>query len=112
MKRGEIWWASLGAPRGSGPGYRRPVVVVQSDEFNRSNIQTVVVAVVTSNMRLAQAPGNMTLSRRESRLKRKSVVNVSQLLTVDRTYLTKRISSLSESRLRDLDNGLRLVLSL
>jgi len=112
MKRGEIWWASLAAPRGSGPGYRRPVVVVQSDEFNRSSIQTVVVAVVTSNMRLAQAPGNMTLSRRESRLKRKSVVNVSQLLTVDRTYLTKRISSLSESRLRDLDNGLRLVLSL
>ena len=112
MRRGEIWWASLPAPGGSGPGYRRPVVVVQSDEFNRSRIHTVIVATITSNMRLARAPGNLALSHKESRLPKRSVVNVSQLITLERTYLTERISSLPLAKVSELEQGLRVVLSL
>jgi mRNA interferase MazF len=111
VKRGEIWWANLPVPGGSNPGYRRPVVVVQSDAFNRSSIRTVIAAVITSNMRLARAPGNVTLTRRQSRLSKKSVVNVSQLITLDRAYLSKRIGKLPPRKLTDLDDGLRLVLS-
>ena len=111
MKRGEIWWANLPVPGGSGPGYRRPVVVVQSDAFNRSSIRTVIAAVITSNMRLARAPGNVTLTRQQSRLSKKSVVNVSQLITLDRAYLSKRIGKLPPKKLTDLDDGLRLVLT-
>ncbi|MCK4340642.1 MAG: type II toxin-antitoxin system PemK/MazF family toxin [Phycisphaerae bacterium] len=112
MLRGEIWWASLPIPRGSEPGYRRPVVVVQSDVFNRSRIQTVVVATITSNLRLAEAPGNVRLTRRQSGLDKESVINVSQLLTLDRSYLTRRARILSPRLLSALDEGLRLVLSL
>ena len=111
MKRGEIWWANLPAPGGSGPGYRRPVVVVQSDAFNRSSIRTVIAAVITSNMQLARAPGTVTLTRQQSRLAKKSVVNISQPITLDRTYLSKRIGKLPPKKLADLDDGLRLVLS-
>jgi mRNA interferase MazF len=82
MSRGEVWWASLGAPAGSGPGYRRPVLVVQSNEFTESRIRTVVVAVVTSNLRLASAPGNVRCGSRATGLPRDSVVNISQILTV------------------------------
>ena len=86
--------------------------MVQSDEFNKSRIHTVVVATVTSNIRLAQAPGNIALSRKESQLPRQSVVNVSQLLTLDKTYLTERISKLPQAKLMELEQGLHLVLSL
>jgi mRNA interferase MazF len=112
MKRGELWWASLPAPTGSGPGFRRPVLVVQSDPFNRSRIATAVVAVVTSNMALADAPGNVRLQRTESGLARASVVNVSQVVTLDRGLLTQRIRSLPASALHKVDEGLRLVLGL
>ncbi|MBI4298281.1 MAG: type II toxin-antitoxin system PemK/MazF family toxin [Chloroflexi bacterium] len=112
MRRGEIWWASLAAPRGSEPGYRRPVVVVQSDAFNSSQIQTVVVAVISSNMRLAGAPGNITLEPRQSGLPKESALNVSQIITLDKRYLTERIGRLPSKQLSDLDEGLRLVLSL
>lgn len=112
MKRGEVWWASLPPPRGSGPGYRRPVVVVQSDAFNRSKIGTVVVAAITPKMRLADAPGNVRLTRRQSRLPKQSVVNVSQLVTLDRTYLTERVGDLPAERLAAVEAGLRLALSL
>lgn len=112
VRRGEIWWASLAAPRGSGPGYRRPVVVVQSDAFNRSQIQTVVVAVITSNMRLVGAPGNVTLSGQQSGLPRESVINVSQLITLDKRYLTEHVGSIPSKQLSELEEGLRLVLSL
>ena len=111
-QRGDIWWASLPMPRGSGPGYRRPVVVVQSDAFNRSQIQTVIVAVITSNIQLAAAPGNARLMLEESGLPRESVINVSQLITLDRRYLTARVGRLPPEQLTDLDEGLRLVLSL
>ena len=112
LSRGEIWWASIAAPRGSEPGFRRPVVVVQSDAFNLSAIQTVIVAVITSNTRLAAAPGNLTLTPEESGLPRESVVNTSQLITLDKQYLTQHVGSLPSDRLAALDEGLRLVLSL
>ena len=112
MQRGEVWWAGLPEPAGSGPGYRRPVVIVQADEFNRSRIGTVVVAAVTSNVRQAAAPGNVLLPRRGAGLSRDSVVNVSQLLTLDKTLLTERIGRVPSAKLRELGEGLRLVLAL
>ena len=90
MKRGEIWWASLPKPRASEPGYRRPVLIVQADEFNRSNINTVLAAAMTSNVNLAAAPGNVQLSGRASGLRKPSVVNVSQLITLDYPSLERR----------------------
>ena len=112
MRRGEIWWASLLEPVGSGPGYRRPVLVVQSDEFNQSAIRTTICAVITSNLRLAAAPGNVSLKRRASGLSKDSVVNVSQLITVDKQLLTSRIGRLAPEALRDVDAGIRLALTL
>ncbi|MBU8922726.1 MAG: type II toxin-antitoxin system PemK/MazF family toxin [Bacteroidales bacterium] len=111
MNRGEIWWATLPAPRGSEPGYRRPVVIVQSDPFNRSNISTVIVAVISSNLKLSSAPGNILLKRKESRLSRDSVINVSQIITLDKSYPTERVSKLRSGLLADLNEGIRLVLS-
>ena len=83
MIRGEVWWASLPAPRGSEPGLRRPVVVVQADSFNRSRIRTLIVAVVTTNLSLAGMPGNVRLRKGECGLREASVVNVSQVLTIN-----------------------------
>ena len=112
MKRGEIWWAQLAEPRGSEPGYRRPVLVVQADSFNASQIRTVVVAAITSNMRLAAAPGNVRLTRRQGKLPRESVVNVSQLLTLDRRFMVERVGKVPASSMTSVESGLRLVLSL
>lgn len=112
MKRGELWWASLPVPSGSGPGFRRPVLVVQSKPFNDSRIATVVVAVVTSNLALAAAPGNVRLAKSEAGLPRASVVNVSQLITLDRSLLTSMVKSLSGKVMAQVDEGLRLVLAL
>ena len=112
MKRGEIWWASLPEPSGSGPGYRRPVLVIQADEFNRSAIRTVICAIITSNLNLASAPGNVQVSARSSGLSKASVINVSQLISVDRTLLTQRVKSLDDENMGQVDDGLRLVLKL
>jgi len=112
VRRGEIWWAGLPDPAGSGPGYRRPVVIVQADAFNRSRIQTVIAAVITSNLRLAEAPGNFLLSRKESGLPKESVVNVSQIVTLDRAYLAAKVASLRPRQLALLEDGLRLALGL
>ncbi len=112
IRRGEIWWAYLSSPRRSEPGFRRPVVVVQSDTFNRSRIGTVVAATITSNLRLADAPGNVRLSRKESGLPKDSVINVSQIVTVDKAYLADPVRVLPDEKLRKMDEGLRLVLSL
>jgi mRNA interferase MazF len=112
MHRGEIWWASLPRPSGSGPGYRRPVLVVQANEFNDSRIQTVVVAAITSNVKLAAAPGNVLCGRRDTGLSRTSLVNVSQVLTVDKRLLTERVGVLPSRLLRQVEDGLRLVLAL
>lgn len=112
MRRGEVWWASLPEPTGSRPGFRRPVLVVQSNSFNQSRISTVVVAVVTSNVALAEAPGNIHLAKSEAGLPRASVVNVSQLLTIDRALLTLRVKALSGQTMARVDEGLRLVMGL
>lgn len=112
MQRGEIWWASLGRPRGSEPGLRRPVIVVQSDDFNGSSIGTVVVAAITSNMALALAPGNVPCRPKVTGLPRPSVVDVSQLASVTRSTLTERVGRVLGSVMRQVDDGLRLVLSL
>ena len=112
MTRGEVWWASLPEPAGSGPGLRRPVLVVQSNPFNQSRINTVVVAAITSNLALAEAPGNVRLSKSDGGLPRVSVVNVSQVLTVDRTLLTLRVKTLPIPAMQRVDEGLRLVIGL
>ena len=110
MQRGEIWWATLTTPRGSGPGFRRPVLVMQSNEFNRSRISTVVAVVITSNLMLANAPGNVRISARASGLKKASVVNVSQIITLDKSYLAGRVGTLNLKYLGAVDDGIRLVL--
>lgn len=112
MRRGEVWWASLPDPAGSGSGFRRPVLVVQSNSFNQSRIATVVVAVITSNLALAEAPGNVRLGKSEAGLPRASVVNVSQLLTIDRALLTIRAKALPNQAVARVDEGLRLVMGL
>lgn len=112
MKRGEIWWAKLPDARGSEPAFRRPVLILQSDPFNQSRIGTVIVAAITSNMRLSAAPGNVRLTRRQSRLAKESVVNVSQVLTIDRTFISKRVSRIPAARLTEVEAGLRLTLAL
>lgn len=112
MKRGEIWWATLPPPSGSGPGFRRPVLVIQSDPFNDSRISTAIVAVITSNLALADAPGNVRAAKVESGLSKPSVVNISQVLTIDRALLTDRIRPLPAETMQRVDNGLRLVLGL
>jgi len=112
IQRGEIWWADLAAPRRSEPGYRRPVLVVQADSFNRSRIQTAIVAVITGNLELADAPGNVLLPARSTGLPRDSVVNVSQLLTLDRSFLTEHAGTLPPRLQGSVDEGLRLVLEL
>jgi mRNA interferase MazF len=112
VKRGEIWWASLDEPSGSAPGFPRPVLVVQADPFNDSRIRTVVVAALTTNLRLAAAPGNVAIKRRESRLPHDSVVNVSQLLTVDKACLRSKVGALPERAMEAVEEGMRLVLGL
>jgi mRNA interferase MazF len=112
IRRGEIWWASLRKPRGSEPGYPRPVLIVQSDQFNRSGIDTVIAAMITSNTRLANAPGNVLLARKASGLPKASVVNVSQLMTVDKAFLRERVKKLASNEFAKVEAGIRLVLSL
>ncbi|MGM0399981.1 MAG: type II toxin-antitoxin system PemK/MazF family toxin [Chloroflexota bacterium] len=110
IRQGDIYWIELGEPRGSGPGYRHPHVVVQNDVFNRSRIHTVIVCTLTSNVRLAEAPGNVLLESGEANLPKRSVVNISQLFTVDKRQLEEKIGILSASRLREVLDGIRLIL--
>jgi len=112
VQRGEIWWAALDEPLGSEPGYRRPVVIVSSNEFNQSKISTVLVAIITSNLRLAAAPGNVSIAKKESGLSKESVVNVSQIITLDKSFLSKKLGRLPAKKRLLLNEGLRLVLSL
>ena len=112
MKRGEVWWASLPPATGSGPGYRRPVLVVQANSFNRSKISTILVSVITSNLSLANAPGNVRISKSDSGLSKPSVINISQVVTVDKSILTERVNMLPGKVLARVDEGLKLVLCL
>lgn len=112
MRRGEVWWASLPEPVGSGPGGRRPYVIVSANAFNQSRIQTVIAVVITSNLRLADAPGNVRLPTRGTGLAKPSVANVSQVVTLDKALLTERLGRVPPAILAELDAGLRLALEL
>jgi mRNA interferase MazF len=112
VNRGEIWWANLPEPTGSSPGYRRPVLVVQSDDFNHSKINTTVVLIISTNLKLQESFGNVLLKMRQSGLSKDSVVNVTQLYTIDESSLTEYVETLSEQKMEQIDNGLRLVLSI
>jgi mRNA interferase MazF len=112
MVRGEIWWAELPEPTGSNPGYRRPVLVLQSDAFNKSRIGTVICAAITSNLKLAEAPGNVMLRESDTGLSRPSVVNVSQIVTLNRSFLRECVGSISQRMMKKIESGVRLVLDL
>jgi mRNA interferase MazF len=113
VQRGEIWWADLPEPRGSEPGFLRPVLIVQADAYNQSRIRTVIIAAITSNVALASAPGNVLLPRRASGLREDSVINVSQLAALDRSFLADHhVGKISPQIQALVDDGLRMVLGL
>ncbi|MGZ8796047.1 MAG: type II toxin-antitoxin system PemK/MazF family toxin [Thermoanaerobaculia bacterium] len=110
--RGEVWWADLPDPVASDPGGTRPVLVVQANPFNRSRIATVLAVVITTNERLADLPGNVLLSPRDTGLKQPSVANVSQIITADRVFLRERIGRIRAETMTRVESGLRLVVGL
>lgn len=112
VERGQVWWADLGEPAGSEPGFRRPVLIVQSDAFNRSRIRTVLAVILTANLRLVDAPGNVLVPARASGLPRDSVANVSQVVTIDKHFLSELTGRVKGPSLSDVESGLRLVLGL
>jgi len=112
MERGTVWWAQLPEPIASEPGFRRPVIIIQSNAFNRSRIRTIVAVVLTSNLRLAEAPGNVLIPATDSGLPKDSVANVSQIITLDRTFLTEKGGRMPSRIMKAVDDGIRLVLSL
>ena len=112
MTRGEIWWADLGLPFGSEPGFNRPVVILQDNSFNKSKIRTTVVLSISTNILLADAPGNVLLKKKESRLPKDGVINVSQISTIDKQRLIEKIGSLSTTTEEIIDAGVKLVLCL
>lgn len=110
IRQGEIYWIDLDDPSGSGPGFRHPHVVIQNNLFNRSRINTAVVCAITSNLKRAEAPGNVLLDSGEANLPKRSVVNVSQIFTVDKRALDEKIGTLSAARIQQIMDGIRLVL--
>jgi len=112
MVRGEVWWANLSLPEGSKPAKRRPVLIIQCDSINRSGINTVICAVITSNIRLASLPSNLLLERAISGLEKTSVVNFSQIATIDKTDLIEQVSMLPKSALQKVNNCLKIVLEI
>jgi mRNA interferase MazF len=112
VQRREVWWADLDDPQGSEPGFRRPILIVQSDAFNRSRLRTVIGVVLTSNMRLLNAPGNVLLPAKSTGLPKDSVANITQLVTLDKDYLAGRAGRISPKMMARVEVGLRLVLDL
>ena len=112
VARGEVWWADLPDPVASDPGGTRPVLIVQTNAFNRSRIATVLAVVITTNERLADLPGNVRLSTRDTGLKYPSVANVSQIITADRSFLRERTGRVRSEIMARVESGLRLVLGL
>lgn len=110
ISQGDVSWADLSVPGGSEPAFRRPVVVVQSDEFNRSTLRTVVAVPLTSNVRWADAPGNVRLTAKSTGLSRESVANVSQIVTIDKAILTERVGKLSAAKFLLVLSGIDVVL--
>ena len=109
IRQGDIFWINLKEPSGSEPGYRHPHVVIQNNLFNRSRINTVVVCALTSNLKRAEAPGNVLLDKGEANLLQKSVVNISQLFTVNKSDLAEKIGSISNKRLLQVLEGIKLL---
>jgi mRNA interferase MazF len=109
IKQGDIFWVKLRAPKGSEPGFRHPHVVIQNDVFNASHINTVVICALTTNLKRAQAPGNVTLSKGEANLTKKSVVNISQVVTVNKSDLKDKIGSLSSEKTKKIIEGIKLL---
>ena len=112
VQRREVWWAELEPARGSEPGFRRPVLIVQADSFNRSRLRTVVAVILTSNLRLLDAPGNALIPRKASGLPKDSVANVTQVVTLDQDFLAERVGRLPAGLMARVDAGLKLVLDL
>lgn len=112
VERGQVWWADLGEPDGSEPGFRRPILIVQDDAFNRSRLHTVIAVVLTTNLRLLDAPGNVLLPAKTTGLPKDPVANVSQVVTVDRDFLLEPAGRVRGQSLKDVETGLRLVLGL
>ena len=112
VARREIWWADLDEPRGSEPGHRRPILVVQADAFNRSRLRTVIGVALTSRTRYLDAPGNVLLPGSETGLPRNSVANVTQLVTLDEDYLAERSGQIPQALMSRIEAGLRLVMDL
>lgn len=112
IERGQIWWVDLPEPRGSAPGYEHPLVIIQSDYFNQTKLNTIIGAVITSNLDLAEMPGNVSIGKDKAALLKDSVVNVTQIVTVDKSELLEYVGTLSERKMEQIENGLRLVLSL
>ena len=110
VAQGEVWWADLGEPSGSAPAFRRLVVVVQGEPFNRSRLATVVCVPLTSNLKWAEAPGNVLLTERDTDLPRPSVANASQVVTLDRTALSERVGKLSSRKLALVMGAIDIVL--
>ena len=112
MMRGELWWAELGIPFGSEPGYKRPVLIVQNDFFNKSKINTTIAVPLTTNMLFADVPGNILITKNESKLKVDSVITISQLEVVDRSRLIEKISKVDKSLMEKVENSLLLIMGI
>lgn len=111
IKQGDIFWIDFGEPKGSSPGYRHPCVVIQNNLFNESKIASVVACALTSNLKIAKAPGNVLIRKGEGNLTKDSVVNISQIVTVDKTDLIEKIGSLSALKITDIVNGVKLLIA-
>ena len=112
MIRGEIWWADFGIPFGSEPGYKRPVLIIQDDAFNKSKISTVIVLPITSNTLLGEAPGNVYLEKDESGLSKESVIVVSQIGVLDKSRIVEKVGKVNKGIIQDIEDGIKLVLGL
>lgn len=110
--RGELWWADFGLPFGSEPGFKRPVLILQNDSFNKSNINTIIIIPLTTNMTLAEAPGNVIVPKSESALSKDSVLVVSQLSAIDKRRLTEHIGKITKQTLEEVEEGIQLLLDL
>jgi mRNA interferase MazF len=112
MIRGDIWWADFGIPFGSEPGFRRPVLIIQSDSFNKSQLNTIVVIPLTTNLILENAPGNLLIGKEESGLSKDSVIVVSQIYAIDRHRLIEHVSTINRSILNEVEYGVKMVLGI
>jgi mRNA interferase MazF len=112
MTRGELWWADFGVPFGSEPGYRRPVIIIQNDFFNNSKINTTIVIPLTTNMILADAPGNIVITKRESNLKKDSVITISQIEVIDRQRLIEKITKIDKTIIEKIENNILFILGI